>query len=111
MIISVNNNQYKLSRFGLVKLKNAAVSTTNIIIGKVVCFRCGDEVFYNNKASKWLALIRPIGLEKERKLLGVKFKRRKNYKRSVNVKRRNVLAQVITLIRDPERTLSDSSGA
>ncbi|AUG91421.1 50S ribosomal protein L21 [Candidatus Hodgkinia cicadicola] len=111
MIISVNNNQYKLSRFGLVKLKNAAVGTTNIIIGKVVCFRCGDEVFYNSKASKWLALIRPIGLEKERKLLGVKFKRRKNYKRSANVKRRNVLAQVITLIRDSERTLPDTSGA
>ncbi|AUG91548.1 50S ribosomal protein L21 [Candidatus Hodgkinia cicadicola] len=70
-----------------------------------MCFRCGDEVFCNSKASKWLALIRPIGLEKERKLLGVKFKRRKNYKRSANVKRRNVLAQVITLIRGSERAV------
>ncbi|AUG33786.1 50S ribosomal protein L21 [Candidatus Hodgkinia cicadicola] len=108
MIISVNNNQHKLSRLGLVKLKNTSADRANIIISKAVCFRCGDEVFYNNGASEWVALIKPIGLEKQRKLLGTKFKRRKNYKRSVNVKRQNVLAQATILIR--QRILSDNSG-
>ncbi|AHL30895.1 MAG: hypothetical protein HCTETUND1_068 [Candidatus Hodgkinia cicadicola] len=70
MIMSANNNQYKLSRFGLVKLRNATVSTTSVIIGKVIAL---DEVFYNNKASKWLALIRPIGLEKREKASGRKI--------------------------------------
>ncbi|AIC63867.1 50S ribosomal protein L21 [Candidatus Hodgkinia cicadicola] len=111
MIISVNNNQYKPSRSGLVKLKNTTANTANIIIGKVICFRCGDEVFYNNKASKWVALIKPIGQESEKKLLGIKFKRRKNYRKSVNVRRQNVLAQVVVLIKGSERTPSDNSGA
>ncbi|AUG34203.1 50S ribosomal protein L21 [Candidatus Hodgkinia cicadicola] len=110
MIISVNNNQRKLSRSGLVKLKNANANGANVLPGRVVCFRCGDEVFYNNGASKWVALIKPIGLEKQRKLLGAKFKRRKNYKRSANVKRQNVLAQVTILIRGSERIRSDSGG-
>ncbi|XXN13622.1 MAG: hypothetical protein AAI902_00035 [Candidatus Hodgkinia cicadicola] len=111
MIISVNNNQYKLSRFGLVKLKNTTANIANIIIGKVICFKCGDEVFYNSENSKWVALIKPIGREREKKLLGKKFKRRKNYKKSANVKRQNVLAQVMILIKDSERMQSDSSGA
>lgn len=58
-----------------------------------------------------MALIKPIGLEKQKKLLGAKFKRRKGYKRSVNVKRQNLLAQVTNLIKDSERSGPDNSGA
>ncbi|ATW06054.1 50S ribosomal protein L21 [Candidatus Hodgkinia cicadicola] len=111
MIVNVNNNHYKLSRFGLVKLKNTKANGANIIIGNAICFKCGNEVFHSNGTSKWVALIKPIGLEKQKKLLGAKFKRRKGYKRSVNVKRQNLLAQVTNLIKDSERSGPDNSGA
>ncbi|XXM93317.1 MAG: hypothetical protein AAI946_00030 [Candidatus Hodgkinia cicadicola] len=101
MIISVNNSQYKSSCFGLVKLKNTAVNTVNIITGKLIYFRCGNEIVYNNAKSSWLALIRPIGQTKERKLLGMKFKRRKTHKKTINTRPRSALAQVIKLILIP----------
>ncbi|XXM90135.1 hypothetical protein AADW59_00030 [Candidatus Hodgkinia cicadicola] len=98
MIISVNNNQYKSSCLGLLKLKNTTVKTTNIIIGKVICFKCENEIVYNNANSKWLALIKPVGQIKEKTLLGTKFKRRKTYKKTVNIKPLNTLVQITKVL-------------
>ncbi|XXM93504.1 hypothetical protein AAHH88_00025 [Candidatus Hodgkinia cicadicola] len=76
MIVSVNNNQYKLSNCGLVKFRNTNIKHDSIIVGRAISFRCGNEIFYNSN-SKWLALIKTIGQEKERKQLGTKFERRR----------------------------------
>ncbi|XXN13787.1 MAG: hypothetical protein AAI978_00030 [Candidatus Hodgkinia cicadicola] len=98
MIVNVNKNQYKSSCFGLIKLKNTTVKAANIITGKVICFKCGNEIVYNALASRWLALIKPIGQNRENKILGAKFKRRKAYKRVLNTRRHSVLAQVAKVV-------------
>ncbi|ATY93445.1 50S ribosomal protein L21 [Candidatus Hodgkinia cicadicola] len=98
MIVNVNNNQYKSSRFGLVKLKNITANVLNIITGKVICFKCENEVIYNSASTNWLALIKPIGKIKDSKRLSLKFKRRKNYKRIINTRQQDILAQTTKLM-------------
>ncbi|XXM93641.1 hypothetical protein AAHH87_00035 [Candidatus Hodgkinia cicadicola] len=98
MIVSVNNNQYKSSNCGLVKFRNTNIKHDSIIVGRAISFRCGNEIFYNNSNSKWLALIKTIGQEKERKQLGMKFERRKAHKRTANARGASAIAQITKVI-------------
>ncbi|WGS83352.1 MAG: hypothetical protein P3M74_00035 [Candidatus Hodgkinia cicadicola] len=98
MIVSVNSNQYRSSNCGLVKLANTNIKHDSIIIGRVISFRCGNEIFYNNSNSKWLALIKTIGQKKEKKQLGMKFKRRKGHKRTANASGASGVVQITKIM-------------
>ncbi len=98
MIIEVNGWQHKVDSNGLFLFKGR-VRPQNLIVGRVLVFKCGDEVtFCDAKASSWLALSFPIGEVQEQKTRASKFKKRKGYKKTTTNKPALTLAQVLKLI-------------
>ncbi len=100
MIVNINNNQYNLSENGLLSLENIIISNNNIIIAKVLAFRCGNDLIFNNSNNaKWLIIGNVIGSIASFKYLCRKFKRRKGYKRTKNYRNIKTLVHFFKLIK------------
>ncbi|MFP2998138.1 bL21 family ribosomal protein [Candidatus Hodgkinia cicadicola] len=100
MIVSINNNQYKIPKNGLLALKNANIVNKDVIVAKVLVFNCGNDMLYNcNNNSKWLVVGKIIGSNIGTKIFCRKFKRRKGYKRTKNYRDKITLIHFTKLVK------------
>ncbi|WP_146656666.1 bL21 family ribosomal protein [Candidatus Hodgkinia cicadicola] len=92
MFIQLNNNQYRISRNMLIRLRtDGVVNHRNVVVAKVLTFKCGNDLIYDD-GNNWLALGKVIGSFVDVGCLCCKFKRRKGYKRTYGY--RNVITMV-----------------
>ncbi len=84
MIIIINNNQLKVLKDGLMVIRNTKIINQNIVIAKVLTFKCDNDIVHNSLTAKWLAIGKVIGSQVSTKYFCRKFKCRKGYVRRKN---------------------------
>ncbi|MFP3039238.1 MAG: hypothetical protein ACKESB_00700 [Candidatus Hodgkinia cicadicola] len=102
MIVSISEAQYETLRSGLIEVRNASNRLNVIVIARVIAFRCGNELSFGGLSGRWAAVARVIGVSRENKSGGCRFKRRKGFKRVVNAKHMSMLYSIEKLIRSSD---------